>query len=114
MSCAGGQDMSPERLRQLNELLDTWNRDTSAHSSFHAIMAHPNVALIREYGTDALPVFLRRLESTQSHPDGPEWNATLLLSEMAGDEIEVAEEQRGCVDELVKLWLEWGKSRGHI
>lgn len=106
--------MSPERLRHLNELLDTWDRDTSVLSSTHAIIAHPNVALIRTYGAEAIPVMLRRLESTQNHPDGPEWNVMLLLSEMAGDEVEVAEEQRGCVDELVKLWLEWGKSRGHI
>jgi hypothetical protein len=103
---------------QYREHMNHYAHETS-HMSF-TITAHPDYKAMLAMGEDIIPYLL---EDIQAHPKyfmGDEywsdfWASIHLLYEILQDKAPIIpEEDRGSLDPIQKLWVDWGIQNGYL
>lgn len=87
-------------------LTSWWKADTEYQSSPSRIAMHPGYQQIIGMGSDALPLILRDLESTQA----PWFWALQAIT--GADPVPVSD--RGYIDRMTRAWLRWGIQRNLV
>jgi prevent-host-death family protein len=98
---AGDEHLATEFGRLAGE----WKDATGHLSSISQKTRHPAYQAIIAMGERAIPLILQELEREPN-----DWFPA--LEKITGED-PVAEPSYGIVDEMAKLWLEWGKSHGY-
>lgn len=89
----------------IKSLIQKIDDDTAIHSGLKQKQNHLGYKEIIKLGKAAIPEILESLE------EKPTWTAIMLLSELSGvDRPEIPNEHRGKFFEVVKIWIDWGKS----
>ena len=98
--------ISYEYLKIFNENKEKWKKDTLLTSNMSEIVYHPSYLRIIGLGPVILPEIFKSLEKDRGH-----W--FLALMSITGED-----PLRGNFglphDDMVKIWLEWGKQRGYV
>ena len=88
-----------------NDLKRQWLAETRGISSINQMSMHPAYQQIIGMGKDIIPLLLREVERKSGH-----WFWAL---KSITREDPVPPEKRGRTKEMIKAWLEWGKSQGY-
>ncbi|MDJ0675381.1 MAG: hypothetical protein QNJ36_08400 [Calothrix sp. MO_167.B42] len=88
-----------------SNLVNQWRKETRGMSSINQMSMHPAYQQIIGMGEVAVPLLLKELEKKSGH-----WFWAL---KSISREDPVPPESKGKVKEMIKAWLEWGKSRGY-
>lgn len=87
------------------ELAEQWRRETYTVSSTTKLTRHPAYQQIISMGDAAIPLLLKELERKPA-----QW--FMALKTISGED-PVPPEFRGRTQEMIKAWLEWGRSKGY-
>jgi hypothetical protein len=92
---------------QFQELVKAWKVDRRSYSSStDALINHAAYRKIIALGPVAIPFILGELQKEPDH-----WFPALAM--LAKDN-PVPPEARGDLDKMTKIWLAWGKAKGHV
>jgi len=96
-----------ELENRFNELVNKWQEETGGQSSLSRITGNRHyLRIIAEFGEAAIPLILKRLETT------PEpW--FVALRAITGD-YQVGSQYSGNFRKMADAWIEWGKQREYI
>lgn len=84
-----------------------WKRDTSGASSIQRKIGHQDYMQIISMGKEALPFIFQDLEQD---PHAHWYPALAQITEQSP----VPFKLRGCIKEMRREWLRWGKAHGYL
>jgi hypothetical protein len=87
------------------ELVYQWRRETRGISSTNDFAMHPAYQQIIGMGRDVVPLLLRELEQKSG-----QWFWALKAITR---EDPVPPDKRGKTQEMIEIWLNWGKEKGY-
>jgi hypothetical protein len=99
--CAHHEDIEAE----FNKLVQEWKSVGRGKSLTSALSMNPAYQKIIGMGQAALPLILRELARELDH-----WFWAL---ESISRENPVPEESRGNIEEMARIWMQWGRERGY-
>lgn len=97
--------IDPETEAKFLNLVDIWRRETWYISSSSDLVNHPAYQEIMTMGSPIIPLLLRELERKSGH-----W--FLALKVISGED-PVPPEMRGKIQQMIDIWLEWGRGKGY-
>ena len=86
-------------------LVNQWLAENRGVSSINQMCMHPAYQQIIGMGEPVIPLLLRELEKKSGH-----WFWAL---KSISREDPVPPESKGKVNEMIQVWLEWGRQRGY-
>ena len=95
-----------ELKAEFDRLAALWKRETRYQSSSDIIEEHPAYQAIIAMGEDAIPLILADLRESMAH-----W--FMALGKITGAS-PVRYEDRGKVEVMTAVWLDWGKQHCYI
>jgi hypothetical protein len=93
-------------VKKFRELKSQWETDTAILSSDIEIAIHPAYQEIIGMGEDVIPLILSEMGKK---PGNWFW----ALKSITGED-PILPEHRGKVEEMTKMWLNWGREKGYI
>ncbi|MDP1712197.1 MAG: hypothetical protein Q8K86_07050 [Candidatus Nanopelagicaceae bacterium] len=94
-----GQNVDREDF--FNELITKWLKEINNISNPTTMMKSPSFKALLAWGDEAIPKAIERMKR------GGEWPLCLLLRKIAGNVVVVPKKDRGKMDRVVRLWIEW-------
>ena len=89
-----------------NHLVQQWQTETRFLSSTHQMVLHPAYQQIIGMGEAVVPLLLRELEKKSGR-----WFWAL---KSITREDPVSPDTRGRTQEMIKVWLDWGRAKGQL
>lgn len=87
------------------QLVEQWKTETRGISSTEQLSLHPAYQQIIGMGPNVIPLLLRELENNSGR-----WFWALKA---ISREEPVTPEQRGKTQEMIEIWLNWGREKGY-
>ncbi len=91
---------------RFHALKNQWELDTALKSSILEIVMHPAYQQIIGMGPTAIPFILSEMKKERGH-----W--FWALKSITGED-PVAPRDRGNIEKMTKMWLQWGQEQGYI
>ena len=88
-------------------LVEVWQSERPPSSFLRDLVAHPAYQQIIGLGRPAVALLLKELETN------PDW-WFYALGMITGARPHIPEENAGRLDDIAKIWLEWGRKHGYI